>query len=170
MSRRTSLGLLIALQLWLPGCSTTTSPALAPTLGPASEADLVTLIATSAPGAPCSPANFPANFAFATRIDRTGASVPFAVPAGRVLVVTGFSWVAVGPANATATVELRAGAAAPLVRSSALCDGIIGRCGGSEVLPTGAVIGAGVPVCLTRSGTTSLTIEYGSLQGYLAAE
>ena len=77
---------------------------------------------------------------------RAGASTPFTVPAGRVLVVTGFSWVAVGPPNATATVELRAGASAPLVRSSAPCDGIIGRSGGSEVLPTGAVIGAGAVV------------------------
>ena len=84
--------------------------------------------------------------------------------------MTGFSWVAFGPPNATATVELRAGASAPLVRSSAPCDSVIGRSGGSEVLPTGAVIGAGIPVCLTRSGTTSLTIEYGSLQGYLAAQ
>jgi len=165
MSHREARALLIALSVSLAGCAATTAR-----LGPGSEADLVTLIATSAVGDPCSPAAFPGNFEFATRIDRNGVRTPFAVPPGRVLVVTGFSWVAVGPANATATVELRAGAAAPLVRSSAACDGIIGRAGSSEVLTTGAVIGAGVPVCLTRSGTTSMTIEYGSLQGYLAAE
>ena len=63
MSQRNALGLLIAVQLLLPGCS-----ANKPGLGPSSEADLVSLIATSAPGAPCSPTNFPGNFAFATRI------------------------------------------------------------------------------------------------------
>jgi hypothetical protein len=158
---------MLSAALVVPACSTTgTSPAL----GPHGADDLVTLIASPAPGDPCSPAAFPANYTFDSRIDRTGARSAFTVPAGKALVVTGFSWVAVGPPNATATVELRAGSTAPLVRSSALCDSIIGRCGGSEVLPTGAVIGAGVPVCLTRSGTTSLTIEYGSLQGYLTAQ
>ena len=165
MMRRDVVGLLVALLCLLPACAASDAR-----LGPEVADDLVTLLATSAPGDPCSPAVFPGNFAFATRIDRTGASTPFAVPPGKVLVVTGFSWVAVGPPNATATVELRAGAAAPLVRASASCDGIIGRCGGSEVLPTGVAFGAGVPVCLTRSGTTSLTIEYGSLQGYLAPQ
>lgn len=151
----------------LAACSTTTTLT---TFGPRSADDLVTLIASPAAGDPCSPAAFPANYAFDNRVASTGARSSFTVPSGKVLVVTGFSWVAVGPQNATATVELRAGATAPLVRSSALCDGIIGRCGGSEVLPTGAVIGAGVPICLTRSGTTSLTIEFGSLQGYLAPQ
>jgi hypothetical protein len=165
MLRPAVSGVLIALQLLLAACSP-----LQTALAPRAAGDLVTLIATNAPGDPCSPVAFPNNFAFATRIDRAGVSTPFAVPAGKVLVVTGFSWVAVGPPNATATVELRAGSAAPLVRASALCDAIIGRCGGSVMLPTGAVIGAGVPVCLTRSGTTSLTIEYGSLQGYLAPQ
>ena len=160
---------MLAAALVLPACTTTTTTT-STTFGPRTADDLVTLIASPAPGDPCSPAAFPANYTFDNRIDRTGAKSSFTVPAGKVLIVTGFSWVAVGPPNATATVELRAGSTAPLVRSSARCDAIIGRCGGSEVLPTGAAIGAGVPVCLTRSGTTSLTIEYGSLQGYLAPQ
>lgn len=80
MSQHGARGLFIAIPLLIAACGVTK-----PGLGPRDAADLVTLLATNAPGEPCSPAAFPANFAFATRIDRSGVRTPFTVPTGKVL-------------------------------------------------------------------------------------
>lgn len=134
-----------------------------PNLGPRRASDLVTLVNR---GSSCATVGA-AGGLLDRRVTADGHEVPFAVPAGKVLVVTGLTWRTTGnTAHAGATLRLEPpGSLATGFTDTqpALADGH----GGNNATLGGLVVGAGVGLCLANSGD-SAGAPSGLLYGYLA--
>jgi hypothetical protein len=119
-----------------------------PPLLPLLPSNTITLSASSLISPGCGPANTAfEQFSFNTFVAKnSGILEPFTLPAGQVLVVTNFSWVAYG-STAVAN-QVRVASLSPVTttggsgadaQSTALGDST-GRAGGSQDFPTGIVI------------------------------
>ncbi|MGH7856863.1 MAG: hypothetical protein ACREQY_05985 [Candidatus Binatia bacterium] len=137
-------------------------------LGPSKPSELITLLSTL-PGSPPCP-RFQVHFDRVLESD--GTTTPFAgIPAGMVLVVTGFDWNAAGtPANLAVTGEISVqteAVATQLLRVTSTSDGS-GRAGGQIHGQNIAAIASGPSICFGVN--SSISTEAARLYGYLTAD
>lgn len=147
-----------------------------PPLEPLLASDTLTLIASSRFSPSC---GNPAVEMFAfdqVVIKNSGVTQPFTLPAGKVLVVTGFDWLATGSpavANQLRTAFLNpatsAGFNAAEAESTALADST-GKAGGSETFPTGIVLQNPARFCLQMYPAVTGEVASGVINGFLAPD
>jgi hypothetical protein len=150
---------------------TVTNPPLVPQLA----SDTVTLSASSLASAPCG--NSPAFEMFTFDkfvVKNSGVLEPFTLPAGKVLVVTSFDWVAYGsPRNLARTASLNPatsfGFNAAEAQSTALADSN-GKAGGSETFPSGIVLQNPGKLCLRLEPKVAGEVVSGVINGFLAPD
>ena len=152
--------------------ATLTNPPLLPVL----PSDTITLSASSLVSPGCEATAFE-SFAFNTFVAKnSGVLEPFTLPAGKVLVVTSFSWVAYGsPAVAN---QLRIASLLPVTttgssgadaQSTALADST-GRAGGSQTFPTGIVVQNPAFFCLDLEPVVRGEVVSGWINGFMASD
>ncbi len=146
------------------------SPAAAAGLGLAKASTFVTVTGYVAPSAGC-----PGNSVEVTPF-LTDRGVFTSLPAGMVLVVTGFSWVISGAtADSLARVSLTAaeGSTGNILVTSMVVANSAGLALGSSALQPGVVFrpAAGLThLCIAQNSASGELLNEGSLQGYLAVD
>jgi hypothetical protein len=135
-------------------------------LAPTRANDLVTLIADSSTPI-CPQTSVP--HIFGDRLLPDGTRVPFAIPEGRVFVITSFDWVVEGSTQAnnnvwTAVTLMGSGNNNNAFFSAAQADSI-GRAAGSTTVPSGVAVGHGTTMCLDFVGGAS--DSFARLHGFL---
>ena len=138
--------LAIVLALALAGCVT---PG-AQSLGPRTASDLVTLLGGAPATGGCTGAERPVD----RRTLGDGSTGPFAVPAGKVLVLTGVEWVSTGTGTGRSVVltvlhRTPLGAQALFTSHAVSTPTGTGYAGEQSVIP-GVVVKPGVPLCVTQ--------------------
>ena len=145
-----------------------------PPLQPLLASDTVTLSASSLASAPCGNAAFEM-FTFDNFVVKnSGVLQPFTLPAGKVLVVTSFDWVAYSsPPNLARTAYLNPatsfGFNAAEAQSTAIADSN-GKAGGSETFPTGIVLQNPGNLCLHLEPKVTGEVVSGVINGFLAPD
>jgi hypothetical protein len=145
-----------------------TVPAAAQGLAPKKAGDLVTLVHT--PGSNCGQ-SFQNGIPITTRILPDGTSVPFAIPEGQVLVLTGISWNLQGPFGFNAaflTLFLHVEAVPLSVRIFHIGetpDGPISAAGSTDI--PNIVMGSAATPCVLSTASTLLAT---TLHGFLAPD
>lgn len=155
--------------------ATLTNPPLLPLL----PSNTVTLSASSlvSPGCAGNPNTIFEEYTFNTYVVKnSGVLEPFTLPAGEVLVVTNFSWVANGSpvvANQSRVASLLPatsfGQSAADAQSTALTDSN-GRAGGWQTFPTGIVLQNPAVFCLDLYPVVPGEVVSGTINGFLAPD
>lgn len=155
--------------------ATLTNPPLLPLL----PSNTVTLSASSlvSPGCAGNPNTAFEQYTFNTYVVKnSGVLEPFTLPAGEVLVVTNFSWVANGSAavsNQTRVASLlpanSIGFSAADAQSTAVSDSN-GRAGGWQTFPTGIVLQNPGVFCLELYPVVPGEVAGGTINGFLAPD
>jgi hypothetical protein len=139
------------------------APFAASALAPKRASDLVTLVAEGEGECPLG------GHAFDTRVLSDGSQVPFAMPPGRVLVVTGFDFVIGGapPGAATSVVVNQQPAGTKNASPVLQADGVASASGfiaGGVTSNPGVAVSGGVPLCILPAAAG------GVLHGFLAKD
>ena len=150
-----------------------TNPPLLPLL----PSDTITLSASSLVSPGCTGNTAFEEFSFNSFVAKnSGVLEPFTLPAGKVLVVTNFSWVAYGSsadANqlriATLLPATTIGSSGADAQSTALADST-GRAGGSQTFPTGIVLQNPAFFCLDLEPVVRGEVVSAWINGFLALD
>jgi hypothetical protein len=146
-------------------------------LQPQLASNTITLSASSLVSPGCTGNTAFEQFTFNTFVGKnSGVLQTFTLPAGQVLVVTNFSWVASGSsavANQTRIASLlpstSGGQSAADAQSTALTDSN-GRAGGWQTFPTGIVLQNPAFFCLDLYPVVSGEVVSGTINGFLAPD